>query len=120
MSLFRELVFVALISQLKPSIIMIDRPDGTLPIAPVVSNNVQRRSGRLYGNQASLNVMMYVLCVYCAAMAFERSGWRAGCRATTCFSWSKVMNTIPVAIRQMAHTVTALFMNSCFLISTAP
>ena len=57
---------------------------------------------------------------YCPAMAFERSGCRAGCKAVTNFSWSRVINTIPVAIRHFEHTVTELLISNCLDISTAP
>lgn len=57
---------------------------------------------------------------YCPAMAFERSGCRAGCKAVTSFSWSRVINTIPVAIRHFEHTVTELLISNCLDISTAP
>ena len=57
---------------------------------------------------------------YCPAMAFERSGCRAGCKAVTSFSWSRVINTIPVANRHFEHTVTELLISNCLDISTAP
>ena len=55
-----------------------------------------------------------------AAIALDRSDCKAGCIAATCFSWSSVMNTIPVAIRHLEHTVTLLFIHIRLLISTVP
>ena len=77
--------------------------------------------------QQILSLAITVNCsFYCwhhfhwAAIALDSSGCNAGCIAATCFSWSSVINTIPVAIRHLEHTVTLLFIHICFLISTAP
>lgn len=64
--------------------------------------------------------LIQVSCWYLEAMACVRSGSNTGLSAVTCLSWSSVIKTIPVAILHFEQTVTALLINSCLDISTAP
>ena len=61
-----------------------------------------------------------VSCWYLEVMACVRSGSNTELSAITCLSWSSVIKTIPVAILHFEQTVTALLINSCLDISTAP